>query len=373
MPQHAVPQKSGGPFACCSAPAKPEEKPKQPDPPKPPPAGWELKTSNSTGQKYYHHAPTSKSTWKFPTESEQAEAAAPAITSESPAKQELPAGWESQISKSTGKTYYLNKLTGETHWDLPTDPSATVVEGETPEVSAEKKAAKLITDKSNAGFEEGENLRAGMRSELTEMDNTLNGVSEGVFAAEGEAASAKAAADKAAEEAKATGMPEDELEAKVAQLVLASEKATAVKDAALVAVEEMKKSIKALRKTINGTSGDLVQQNAQLRKENEAYRELLGDKISGPLDLSGRKTISSKSETSPKPSTQPPASPSKARRFATPERGTKSDYNSRRAELLKARREFEQQKRQQEEAAEMQYEPKKKIALDDTDAVRMRA
>jgi hypothetical protein len=84
-----------------------------------------------------------------------------------------------------------------------------------------------------------------------------------------------------------------------------------------------------LRKAVNGTSGDLVTSNAQLRKENEALVELLGDKLSGTLDLSGKKTLSSKSAASPTPSTAPPASPARTRRASTPERGSKGDYNAR--------------------------------------------
>lgn len=34
----------------------------------------------------------------------------------------LPDGWEQRVSRSTGKTYYLNKATGESQWEKP-DPA----------------------------------------------------------------------------------------------------------------------------------------------------------------------------------------------------------------------------------------------------------
>eukprot|EP01046_Picozoa_sp_COSAG06_P068293 COSAG06_NODE_18103_length_904_cov_0.762733_1_plen_241_part_10 len=36
---------------------------------------------------------------------------------------ELPAGWKSDVSKSTGKTYYVNTYTKESTYDVPTQPA----------------------------------------------------------------------------------------------------------------------------------------------------------------------------------------------------------------------------------------------------------
>ncbi|VDD79023.1 unnamed protein product [Mesocestoides corti] len=33
----------------------------------------------------------------------------------------LPPGWETRVSKSTGRTYYVNTLRNVSQWDLPTD------------------------------------------------------------------------------------------------------------------------------------------------------------------------------------------------------------------------------------------------------------
>jgi hypothetical protein len=323
----------GGMFACCGTPA----------------AELEEKPSGSGAAPAPAPAPS--------------QAAVPRATAGS--AQTLPAGWEAKTSNSTGETYYLNTLTGASEWDMPTAP-AKPEEGEPPQ-SAAQSAAKLITAKSNAGFEEGEAARAKIQSELNQLEGAVDSTSAAASAAAEQAAFAKAAADKAAADAKAAGTPEEVLEAKAAQVLAASEQAKSASTTALETAEQVKKSIKALRKGLNGTTGDLATTNAQLRKENEALMELLGDKVPGTIDLSGKKTISAKS---PKPSSAPPASPASARRAKTPDRGSASDYTARRAALLKSRREFEQQKAAADAAAKQKYEPKQKIALDDTEAVR---
>jgi len=35
----------------------------------------------------------------------------------------LPSGWEKHVSKSSGKTYYLNVHTKQSQWDMPTEPA----------------------------------------------------------------------------------------------------------------------------------------------------------------------------------------------------------------------------------------------------------
>ena len=36
----------------------------------------------------------------------------------------LPAGWEERTSKSTGKTYYFNRRTKTSQWEMPTEDDA---------------------------------------------------------------------------------------------------------------------------------------------------------------------------------------------------------------------------------------------------------
>lgn len=39
--------------------------------------------------------------------------------------EELPRGWEKRLSRSTGEPYYLNLLTKESQWDVPTQPAVS--------------------------------------------------------------------------------------------------------------------------------------------------------------------------------------------------------------------------------------------------------
>lgn len=36
---------------------------------------------------------------------------------------EVPAGWEKRTSRSTGQVYYLNQYTKQSQWDPPTSPA----------------------------------------------------------------------------------------------------------------------------------------------------------------------------------------------------------------------------------------------------------
>lgn len=40
---------------------------------------------------------------------------------------ELPPGWEKRTSKSTGKTYYYNRQTNESQWEMPTEETGDKV------------------------------------------------------------------------------------------------------------------------------------------------------------------------------------------------------------------------------------------------------
>ena len=42
---------------------------------------------------------------------------------------DVPEGWEERVSKSSGRTYYLNLLTKESQWEMPTDPAEGFSDG----------------------------------------------------------------------------------------------------------------------------------------------------------------------------------------------------------------------------------------------------
>jgi hypothetical protein len=125
-----------------------------------------------------------------------------------------------------------------------------VEEGVPPESPAES-AAKLITAKSNAGFEEGESARAQLQSELTTLENAVDSTTAEANKALESLAAAKVAAEAAEVEAKAAGTPEEVLTATAAGVAAASEKATAASTTALETAEEVKTKLRALdRKSV---------------------------------------------------------------------------------------------------------------------------
>ena len=42
---------------------------------------------------------------------------------------DVPEGWEERVSKSSGKTYFLNLLTKESQWEMPTEPAVGFSDG----------------------------------------------------------------------------------------------------------------------------------------------------------------------------------------------------------------------------------------------------
>ena len=85
------------------------------------PPGWEAQVSSSTGEVYYVNTVTQESTYDKPTE--RAFTDSFLSTAGPSAEQELPVGWESAVSNSTGETYYVNTLSGESQYERPTAPA----------------------------------------------------------------------------------------------------------------------------------------------------------------------------------------------------------------------------------------------------------
>ena len=61
---------------------------------------WEEKISQSTGKTYYQDRRTGKTSWELPVNNS-------------------PDDWEPRMSKTTGKPYWISKKTGKTSWTLP--------------------------------------------------------------------------------------------------------------------------------------------------------------------------------------------------------------------------------------------------------------
>ena len=100
------------------------------------PEGWSTQVSRSTGDVFYVNLVSNESTYDMPTVS-GAEWAAPAAEHGAEADEaeadveqhaaELPEGWATQVSSRDGAVYYVNTLTNESTFDLPTVSAAEML------------------------------------------------------------------------------------------------------------------------------------------------------------------------------------------------------------------------------------------------------
>lgn len=65
------------------------------------------------------------------------------------ADEELPAGWEKRLSRSTGQHYYLNVYTKESQWDVPDKPADPSGNGK-PEGPEEVQCSHLLVKHSGS-------------------------------------------------------------------------------------------------------------------------------------------------------------------------------------------------------------------------------
>ena len=98
-----------------------------------PPKGWHTQQSSTSGDWYYVNSEDlTISTYDRPTAptaqwlASQSASSGDAATTV--ANGRLPAGWSLQKSNSTGETYYLNDVTLESTYDMPSAPARTAAE-----------------------------------------------------------------------------------------------------------------------------------------------------------------------------------------------------------------------------------------------------
>ncbi|XP_026078916.1 rho GTPase-activating protein 27 [Carassius auratus] len=97
-------------------------------------AGWEIHTDDQSGQKYYYHPSTGRSTWEYPLRSSMEsslgteEACSPASFPQSPisspvdpSPQRWSSDWEKLLDENTGRHYFFNIVSGQSSWDPPED------------------------------------------------------------------------------------------------------------------------------------------------------------------------------------------------------------------------------------------------------------
>ena len=87
------------------------------------PGGWHTQVSTTSGETYYVNSETLDSQYEFPTgPTSEYVAKSPSATSSGST---LPAGWTTQVSRSSGDTYYVNQVTGDSQFEVPTAPAGT--------------------------------------------------------------------------------------------------------------------------------------------------------------------------------------------------------------------------------------------------------
>ncbi|XP_034414238.1 rho GTPase-activating protein 27 isoform X2 [Cyclopterus lumpus] len=92
------------------------------------PEGWEVHVDEDSGQEYYYHPPTGRTTWDNPFLDSPTDPEPPCSPSPpqspvlSPSAASPPAwasDWEQLVDETSGRPYFYNPMSGETSWEPP--------------------------------------------------------------------------------------------------------------------------------------------------------------------------------------------------------------------------------------------------------------
>ncbi|XP_059180948.1 rho GTPase-activating protein 27 isoform X2 [Centropristis striata] len=102
------------------------------------PEGWEVHVDEESGQEYFYHPPTGRTTWDSPFIDSPTDPEPPCSPSppQSPALSPSTASpgwtsdWEQLVDETSGRPYFYNAMSGETSWEPPEplSPYPTVME-----------------------------------------------------------------------------------------------------------------------------------------------------------------------------------------------------------------------------------------------------
>ena len=83
------------------------------------PPDWTEANDPSSGRAYYVNAKTGETTWERPLAGPKAPVMAALPPPGPPGGGAMPPGWSAQVDPASGRTYYVNAVTGATSWEFP--------------------------------------------------------------------------------------------------------------------------------------------------------------------------------------------------------------------------------------------------------------
>lgn len=92
------------------------------------PEGWEVHVDQESGQEYYYHPTTGRTTWDnpfldYPLPAEEPRSPSPppspALSPSTASPPGWTSDWEQLVDETSGRPYFYNAMSGETSWEPP--------------------------------------------------------------------------------------------------------------------------------------------------------------------------------------------------------------------------------------------------------------